>query len=227
MPWFVPIGSAASALAVFSAWPLAARWWRDASPRRRTMAALSGFGALAVVSGASALLAAVSAGIALLMRRRGEATLRRRCFADLPEFFELLGLCLSSGPSLATAWSSTVRSAPSGPLKQELERATRALELGRPAADVMSELASAIGDARASMALALVAQAMSRGNPLEPVLLAQASALRRLRMMEIERRAQTAPLRMMAPVFLFIFPAVLLLLLAPVLLKIASGGPLF
>jgi hypothetical protein len=46
-------------------------------------------------------------------------------------------------------------------------------------------------------------------------------------MMEIERRAQTAPLRMMAPVFLFIFPAVLLLLLAPVLLKIASGGPLF
>lgn len=152
---------------------------------------------------------------------------RRRCFAELPEFFELLGLCLSSGQSLRAAWAATARNAPAGPLQAELERATRALELGQAAAEVMGALARRLGDARVAMALALVAQSLERGNPLEPVLLGQATSLRRLRMMEIERRAQTAPLRMMAPVFGLIFPAVLLLLLAPVLLKLAQGGSLF
>lgn len=152
---------------------------------------------------------------------------RRRCFAELPEFFELLGLSLSSGQSLGAAWGGTVRSAPPGALRDELERATRALELGQTAPEVMAALAARLGDARSAMALALVAQSLERGNPLEPVLLGQATSLRRLRMMEMERRAQTAPLRMMAPVFGLIFPAVLLLLLAPVLLKLAQGGSLF
>ncbi len=149
---------------------------------------------------------------------------RRQCFAELPEFFELLGLCLSSGQSLRGAWAATARNAPPGALQGELERATRALDLGQSPAEVMAALAQRLGDGRAAMALALVAQSLERGNPLEPVLLGQASALRRLRMMEIERRAQTAPLRMMAPVFGLIFPAVLLLLLAPILLKLSEGG---
>jgi tight adherence protein C len=160
-------------------------------------------------------------------RRRLARRDRRRCFAELPEFLELLALCLSSGQSIGAAWPSTVRNVPPGPLRIELDHAARMLGLGRPAPEVMTELAERLGDARGAMALSLVAQSMARGNPLEPVLLSQASALRRLRMMEIERRAQTAPLRMMAPVFGLIFPAVLLLLLAPVLLKLAQGGSLF
>jgi tight adherence protein C len=152
---------------------------------------------------------------------------RWRCFSDLPEFLELLALCLSSGQSLRPSWSSAVESAPPGALKKELDRASRALELGRPAPAVMADLGARLADPRSAMALALIAQAMARGNPLEPVLLGQAASLRRVRMMDIERRAQTAPLRMMAPVFGLIFPAVLLLLLAPVLLKLAQGGALF
>lgn len=184
-------------------------------------------GVVSIFLGASVGLVVWTAA-ALAPQRPGFSRRDRwRCFSDLPEILELLALCLSSGQSLRGAWASTVGSAPAGPLRGELERTTRALELGRSPSEAMSELAARLGEPRAAMALALVAQAMARGNPLEPVLLSQASSLRRLRMLEIERRAQTAPLRMMAPVFGLIFPAVLLLLLAPVLLSLAQGGPLF
>lgn len=125
------------------------------------------------------------------------------------------------------AWSATVGATPGGPLHTELERARRALDSGRSPNEVMAALSARLGEERCVMALSLIAQAMVRGNALEAVLLSQAASLRRLRMLEVERRAQTAPLRMMAPVFAFIFPAVLMLLLAPVLLKLAQGNALF
>jgi tight adherence protein C len=152
---------------------------------------------------------------------------RRRGAADLPAFLELLSLCLSSGLSLLSAWSTAAGETPEGWLRNEVQRALRFLELGRPAPEALSALAQRMGDERVAMALALIAQALARGNAIESLLLNQAASLRRLRMIEAERRAQTAPLRMMLPMFLLIFPAVLLLLLAPVCLRLAQGGRLF
>lgn len=145
-------------------------------------------------------------------------------FADLPDFLELLALSLTCGHPLASAWQASTGFMRAGALRQHLELASRALAYGRPADRCMNDLAGGIGDPRASMALALVAQAMTMGNAVEPALLAQAASLRRLRMTDIERRAQTAPLRMMLPVMGLIMPAVLIVLLGPIVIRLAQGG---
>ncbi len=158
---------------------------------------------------------------------RGRWSSRRRDFRrfrDLPDFLELLSLALSCGHPLPSAWTVSVRHMPSGRFKNDLETASAALRHGVPASRCLSDLAARVGDPRAAMALALIAQALDLGNALEDALLGQAASLRRLRLTDVERRAQTAPLRMMLPVVGLILPAVMIVLLGPIVLRIMSGG---
>lgn len=154
--------------------------------------------------------------------RRPKVAVRR--FAELPDFMELLALSLSCGHPLTSAWPTAARFMPAGPLRRELERASAALLQGRPVDRCMSELSDRIGDGRAAMAFALIAQAFVMGNAVEACLLSQAASLRRLRLTDVEKRAQTAPLRMMIPVLLLIFPAVMIILLGPIVLGLMKGG---
>jgi len=183
---------------------------------------------LAVLAGVAA--AAVAFNTPRFRWPTGDGAVRRsspRRFAELPDFLELLALSLSCGHPLSSAWPSAVRFMPPGPLRRDLEAAAGALAYGRPADLCMTDLADRVGDARASMALALIAQALVMGNAVEPALLSQAASLRRLRLTDVERSAQTAPLRMMLPVLGLIFPAVMIVMLAPVVLKLIQGGPMF
>jgi tight adherence protein C len=184
----------------------------------------------------SLLLAGLAAAAAFALARHGAALRpvlpgRRRAspgaFAALPDFLELLALALSCGHPLSAAWPSAAEHMPPGPFRRDVSAAAAALAYGRPAEVCMTELADRIGDARAAMALALVAQAMVMGNALEPALLSQAASLRRLRLSDIERRAQTAPLRMMLPVMGLILPAVMIVLLGPIVLRLKTAGGFF
>lgn len=148
----------------------------------------------------------------------------RNRFADLPDFLELLALALSCGHPLTAAWPVAVRYMPIGPLRKDLEAASAALRYGRPAEKCLSDLSGRIKDPRAAMALALIGQALVMGNAIEEALLGQARSLRKLRLADVERRAQMAPLRMMLPVLGLILPAVMIVLLGPIVLRIMSGG---
>ncbi len=69
-----------------------------------------------------------------------------------------------------------------------------------------------------------VIQGIELGSSLSPILRAQARALRQRRAFEAERKAAQAPLKLMFPLFVFIFPTIFVVLFGPILLHVLRGS---
>lgn len=155
-------------------------------------------------------------------RSRGLEALR-----TLPDFLELAAMGLSAGLVLEAAWAAALAGLSSGPVRQELGRALELARRGGSKGEAFREAGRRLGEPRVAMVLALVAQSLERGNDAGEVLLDQAAALRAAALAQMERRSQTAPLRLLLPILFFLLPAVFLILLGPVFVRAVHGLPLF
>lgn len=148
-------------------------------------------------------------------------------FKGFPDFLELLWLGLSSGLTLDRAWEESLRFLPPGPLRVELLRTVNDFSLGRPRREALEDLIRRLKDDRLSAPLVLIGHALAYGTPLEGVLLDQARRLRNIAMMVLERRAQTAGIRLLFPVVFFILPTLFIILFGPLVLGFLETGRLF
>ena len=69
-----------------------------------------------------------------------------------------------------------------------------------------------------------IVQALLLGTSFAPFLRQQAAALRLKRLHLAEKKAAEAPLKILFPLFVFIFPTIFLVLLAPIALSLSRGG---
>ena len=163
-------------------------------------------------------------------RRKGDAGGRlvpRESLKTVPDLLDLLALGVSAGLTVERAWSEAVQVLPAGPLKKVLGSFERNILWGRSRAEAFREVAARLSDPQLRMTFALIEQAMGHGHLLKDVLIDQARAVRQRRWLELERRVQTAGLRLLLPIFLFILPAVFLILLAPLLISFSEGKGFF
>ncbi len=154
--------------------------------------------------------------------RRGKSV--RTSFAD---FLDLLALALSVGLPPEQAWTSALEYLPPCVLSRELGVFSQALSAGRSRTDAFRELRDRLGEPSAQMTLVLIEHAMERGNMIGDTLHDQASAFRNRRFIEIEREAQQASMKLLFPLFVFILPAVFLILLGPLIIQLSQGLSLF
>jgi tight adherence protein C len=73
----------------------------------------------------------------------------------------------------------------------------------------------------------LMRQTLRRGSPLSDMLIDQVEQWRYAEAMNAERHAQTLSLKLLLPIFLFLLPAVFVVLFAPLLLRFSGGIPIF
>jgi tight adherence protein C len=109
------------------------------------------------------------------------------------------------------------------PLNEELLRMTKEIQVGLPRREALRRMAARVGqpDLR-SLARALV-QADELGVSIGSILRIQSDQLRARRFERAEKLANEAPTKMLAPLMFFIFPAVFLILLGPVLTQAVKG----
>ena len=149
-------------------------------------------------------------------------TLKKRHFAimrALPFVLDLLTLSVEAGMDFMSALQRNCNSRRLDPLNEELIRMTREVQMGisrRMALRNMAER-SRQSDLKA-VSFALI-QADELGVPIGPILRIQSDQLRQRRFDRAERLANEAPVKMLGPLLLCIFPAVLIVLLAPILLQ--------
>jgi tight adherence protein C len=100
---------------------------------------------------------------------------------------------------------------------------TKEIQVGLPRREALRRLAARVGqpDLR-SLARALV-QADELGVSIGSILRIQSDQLRARRFERAEKLANEAPTKMLAPLMFFIFPAVFLILLGPVLTQAVKG----
>ena len=154
-----------------------------------------------------------------LMWLRG--TLKKRHLAimrALPFVLDLLTLSVEAGMDFMSALQRNCDRRKLDPLNEELIRMTREIQMGTARRVALRNMADRVRqpDLKA-VAFALI-QADELGVPIAPILRIQSEQLRSRRFDRAERLASEAPVKMLGPLLLCIFPAVLIVLLAPILL---------
>lgn len=163
----------------------------------------------------------------LLQRRERQKKEGRRWRRDFPDFLEFLALALSSGLPFHAAFQKAATSLPASGLKSELEQSLHEMKVGKARAECLEDLGRRLADRKLQRTLALLVYSLKQGGSLDDILKEQASALRTEHFLMMERRAQTLPLRLLFPIFVFLLPAVMLILLGPMMIQIAQRGSLF
>ena len=153
-------------------------------------------------------------------------TLKRRhldIMRSLPFVLDLLTLSVEAGMDFMSALQRNCATRRLDALNEELIRMMHEIQVGTPRRVALKNMANRVGqnDLR-SVAHALV-QADELGVSIGSILRIQSDQLRSRRFERAEKLANEAPVKMLGPLLLFIFPAVFLVLLGPIVSQAAGG----
>jgi tight adherence protein C len=135
----------------------------------------------------------------------------------LPFVLDLLTLSVEAGMDFMSALQRNCERRKLDPLNEELIRMTREIQIGLPRRVALRNMATRVdlSDLR-SVANALI-QADELGVSIGAILRIQSDQMRSRRFDRAEKLANEAPVKMLFPLMLFIFPAVFVILLGPIL----------
>ena len=135
----------------------------------------------------------------------------------LPFVLDLLTLSVEAGMDFMSALQRNCERRKLDPLNEELIRMTREIQMGLPRRVALRNMATRVDlqDLR-SVTNALI-QADELGVSIGAILRIQSDQMRGRRFDRAEKLANEAPVKMLGPLLLFIFPAVFIILLGPIL----------
>ena len=138
----------------------------------------------------------------------------------LPNVLDLLTLSVEAGKDFLSSLSDILARRKLDALGEELERALREIQLGKKRSEALRELADRAGQEDLSAVMGAIIQADELGVSIGQLLKIQSDSMRSKRFNRAEKQANEAPVKMLAPLFLFVFPAVI------VILAVALGSQL-
>jgi tight adherence protein C len=139
----------------------------------------------------------------------------------LPDALDLITTCVEAGLGLDAALQRVAEKS-EGPLAEELQKMLRDVSMGKLRREAMTELSDRVGVEELSSFILAIIQAEQLGVGIAQVLRVQSDQLRTKRRQRAERQAQEAPIKMIFPLVLFIFPAFLAVILGPAVIRIAT-----
>ena len=159
--------------------------------------------------------------------RQSEDRERRAAVRGFPAFLDGLALSVQSGQSFSQAMVAAVSRMPRGTFRRQSSRwvalmseAVARLQARQPRAEVFQMLCERLPIPVMRQFASAVLTTEQSGGSLSKILRHQAQQARSQLAMEIERQAQEAPVKLLAPLMLCIFPCTFLVLLAPLSVRL-------
>jgi tight adherence protein C len=143
---------------------------------------------------------------------------------SLPDAFDLITTCVEAGLGLDAALARVAEKV-EGPFADELRRSLRDVSLGKTRRDSLKELGERTAVPDLIQFTNAVIQAEAMGSSVGTVLRVQADQLRVARRQRAEAAAYKAPVKMLFPLVLCIFPTLFIVILGPAALTIMNGFP--
>jgi len=135
-------------------------------------------------------------------------------FMDLPDVLDLLAISVEAGVGFEGALEIVCRHFES-PLAEEFSRTLKEMELGLARREALQNLKRRTEVPELSNFVLALIQADALGMPLGRVLHTQAGEMRLKRRQWAREKAGKLPVKILFPLVLFIFPAVLIVLIGP------------
>ena len=135
----------------------------------------------------------------------------------LPNVLDLLTLSVEAGKDFLTALREITARRSSDALNDELIRTLHEIQLGKGRQTALKEMAGRVRQAELTSVLNSIIQADELGVSIGQLLRIQGDQLRAKRFARAEKLANEAPVKILFPVVIFIFPSVFLILMGPIL----------
>lgn len=149
---------------------------------------------------------------------------RKKITKLFPFFLDLLVLSLRAGLTFTVALQQSVIKLPQGPLRLELDRCLNDIRAGMPRSRALVKLADRVNIAPISNFMASVNQAEETGAAIAKSLEIQAEQRRIERFLEAERLGAQAPVKLMFPLVVFLFPLTFLIIFFPIVVTVIQSG---
>lgn len=154
--------------------------------------------------------------------KRRQREIRR----DLPAVIDLLKLCVEAGLDFMLAVHKVTREFKKCPLTDELTEVWRETRMGASRREALQHLSRRVNIPELSSFVRTLLQADRMGSPMGDALKIQSEEILQRRFFQGEEAALKAPIKLLLPLFLFILPAVLIIVAGPILLQFMRGGML-
>jgi tight adherence protein C len=149
-------------------------------------------------------------------------TRQKGVIKSLPDALDLVTTCVEAGLGLDAALARVAEKS-SGSLADEITRMLREVAMGKLRRDSLTEMADRLGVDELSSFVNAIIQAEQLGVGIAQVLRVQSDQMRTRRRQRAEQTAHEAPIKMIFPLVLFIFPAFMLVILGPAVIRIATS----
>ncbi|OVE77983.1 hypothetical protein BVX99_01125 [bacterium F16] len=137
----------------------------------------------------------------------------------LPNVLDLLTLSVEAGRDFLTALKDILQNRETDPLGEELEQVFREVQLGKQRRNALQAMADRVRQPDLNTVVETLVQADSLGVSIGHILRVLGDQMRQKRFSIAEKTANESPVKLLFPLFIFIFPAVLIIMLGPILLK--------
>jgi len=158
---------------------------------------------------------------------RLSAAVRKQAHAVLqvlPDFLDLLALAVEAGMGFDAAALKLTQIFEPGPLVRRFRAYLGSVNVGKTRAEALRDMSRAIDLPDFTAFTSAVIQASEAGSSLAPVLRAASADILARRFERASKMAHELPVKILLPLFLFVFPSTFLVILVPLWFQFKSSG---
>ncbi|MBN2795025.1 MAG: type II secretion system F family protein [Clostridia bacterium] len=140
---------------------------------------------------------------------------------SLPYSLDLITVSVEAGLSLDGSIGRIVSNI-EGPLSEEFGQTLKEMRMGIEKKDALKAMSERVGNKDLSMLLSSMIQADELGVSLGKILRIEGDQLREKRKQTAKEKAMKAPIKMLFPLMIFIFPTIFVIILGPAFIQMAN-----
>lgn len=142
----------------------------------------------------------------------------------LPFFLDMLTLSVEAGLEFTAAVNKIVTKMDPSPLREEMVIFLRQMQLGMSRKDSLKAMADRLNIQQVNSMVSALIQAAEMGASVGGALRTQSEIMSAERFTDAEKKGAEASQKMLIPMVLFIVPAIMLVILGPLVISFVTGG---
>lgn len=143
---------------------------------------------------------------------------------SLPFAIDLISSSMNAGLDFGAAVRYLLTTGEEDVLRKEFNIFLQEVELGKNRTEALRDMQKRINVTEFSRFTSAIAYGMDSGSSIIEVMRIQAEEMRRVKYARAEQQAAKAPVKMLIPMALFVFPSMFTIIFVPVFLKIKDSG---
>ncbi len=145
---------------------------------------------------------------------------------SLPFAIDLISSSMNAGLDFGAAVRYLISTGQEDVLKKEFGVFLNDVELGKTRTDALKDMQARISAVEFTRFISAVSYGMDSGSSIIDIMRIQAEEMRRVKYARAEQQAAKAPIKMIVPMAMFVFPSMFIMIFVPIFLRIKDSGVL-